>query len=354
MTLPTAPAQGIHDHPQLKLGRRPADPARLQRALRMASFIDVGAVAQQALDHPGADDNYATFTAAGRVFGLYKNDAAGDCGPTMLGNGRRLASHLNGSYDEPTQDDVWRVYISQNPGFNPNGSESTNGPGSRYDGGVENQLMFDWVHKNGFGTTADGKPRQLLAYALVDHTNLDAIKAAIYKFDFIATGITLEVAQQDQTDEADPVWSYVHSGTWGGHDVLTAKFTGTAADDAECVTWAMFVGMADSFISKQVDEAWVLIWSDTYDRLTDTEKAALASEYQALTGKAFPAPQPAPPAPAPTPAPVPTPVPAPVADPADVALAAEARVFVSHHHVGENGRMAAATERWLKAKGFLS
>lgn len=354
----TTPAVGVHDHPDLKLGRRPPDPANLRRALQMSSFIDVAAVAQEAIAHPTADDNFAAFTAAGHTFGLYNNDSYGDCGPTMMGNSRRLVSFLNGTYDAPSQFDVDRVYISQNPSFDPNGTSSTNGPGSQADGGVENQAMFNWVRKNGFGTGPDGKTRTLLAFAQVDHTSLDAIKAAIYKFDFIATGVTLEVAQQAQTDASSPVWSYVRSGTWGGHDVLTAKFTATAANDGTCVSWAMFVGMADSFITNQVDEAWVLIWADSYDKLTDAEKVALASAYEAATGSPFPAPVPQPPAPVPTPVPpTPTPVPpapgpTPVQDPADVAHAVEAKIFVARHHVGENAKMAKSTVAWLRAKGY--
>ena len=57
------------------------------------------------------------------------NDLAGDCVGVTWANERRLISTvltLDGYY--PGQEDVWTVYRTQNPDFDPNGTAGTNGP----------------------------------------------------------------------------------------------------------------------------------------------------------------------------------------------------------------------------------
>jgi len=289
----------------------------------MASFIDVAAAAATPV-HPLTDDNYVTFTDAGQQFGLYGNDQFGVCGPTATANSVRLSSFLAGSYDEPTQDDVYDLYRrSGNPRFDPSTGADDNG--------VDNQTMLEAVLAGGIGG------RKCLAFATVDHTDLDELRAAVNKFDFVLTGVNLQTAQQTQT-----VWDYVKSGPWGGHDVLTGKYTSNPANDTQCVSWASFIGMSDPFLIQQMDEAWVIIWPHSYERLSDQEKADLASEYLALTGKDFPG--------EPIPEPVPTPVP-PVPAPMDVdtQLADAAKVWLKHRwhtHAQTEGLRGALTD-WL-------
>jgi hypothetical protein len=329
----TGPAQGIHDHPQLKLGKRPPKRAR---ALRLAQFVDIAAAAA-APTYPIVDDNFQTFVAAGRTFGLYRNDAFGVCGPTMIANSRRLATFGAGAYEEPSQEDVFDLYRrSGNPDFDP--ATGTD------DNGVDNQTMLEEAHRNGIGGV------KCLAFASVDHTDLDEMRAAINRFDFLCTGVNLDIAQQGQSNGASPVWSYVKgSPSWGGHDVLTAKYTSDPARDAECVSWAQFIDMTDEFVLQQLDEAWVVIWPETYAKMTDVERRALAAAYEALTGRPFPVQPPAPAPVPPEPTPAPTPTPGPSFVDVDQQLADAARSWLSRrwHAPHERRALRVAMQDWL-------
>src|SRR5262249_35447468 len=85
--------------------------------------------------------------------------------------------------------------------------------------------------------------------------------------------------------------------------------------------------------------------------LEGVDQAQLAADYQALTGRPLPVPAPTPP-PAPTPAPD-----EPTAD--DVAFAhvmtgaEHGTPWIAEHHIGANGRVAAAAKVWLAAKQLL-
>jgi len=330
----TESAYGIHDHSQLKLGKQPPDPTRMARAIKMASFIDVKAVTQQIEYHPPTDDNYLQYLDANKSFGLYGNNNFGVCGPTMIANGRRLSSFLSGSYDEPTQDDVFDLYRrSGNPNFDPiTGAD---------DKGVNNQTMLEQALKTGFGKDIEGNERELVAFAQVDHGNLNELRVAIYKFDYVCVGVVLDTAQQDQSDGSNPTWSYVDSSTWGGHDILVAKYD---SDSAVCVSWALFIDMLDSFMSRQMDEAWVVIWRDQYDKLTDGEKVALAREFEVATGKPFPLIQPDP---------EPSPTPFTNLDLELVKKIAASGFLGQSHHKPAND-VAHALMQWMIAKGYVS
>jgi hypothetical protein len=75
------------------------------------------------------------------------------------------------------------------------------------------------------------------------------------------------------------------------------------------VTWARETGFTDNFWSKQVEEAWAVIWPEQLGT-TEFEQGVnltqLAEAYQAITGRVLqipPAPQPPAPTPIPSPAP---------------------------------------------------
>lgn len=92
-----------------------------------------------------------------------------------------------------------------------------------------------------------------------------------------------------------------------------------------------------------LDNSWSASWGLTgrfaYDTATFTQLLANSGDVSALV-------------PLTQPAPTPSPAPGPGADPADVAHAFEARIFISHKHSGENAAMARSTAAWLTAKGL--
>lgn len=307
-----------------RLGRRPAKNAP---HLKLAAFL-TGVVPE----HPTAVDHLA-----GATYGLYGNDTYGDCGPTSVANQRRLiTAHLAGAEQDPSQDDVFDLYRrSGNPNFDPATDADDNG--------VDMQTMLEAVQSGGIGAV------KCLAFAKVDVSNLDEVRAAISIFGSVLLGVNLETAQQTQTNNG--LWDYQQSGEWGGHAILAGRYTSaTHGADVSVVTWAEIVATTDAFWTHQVEEAWVVVWPEHLGTVAfqqGVNLAALAEAYSALTGRPFPV------QPSPQPAPGPAPVPAPPAvDPADEALVADLRHWLNEHHTGDNRRAAHAVETWMAAKGL--
>ncbi len=271
-------AVGIHDHPTLKLGLRAAKPAK--QRLKLSNYL--------LPQHPAAVDHLS-----GIEFGLYTNDQFGVCGPTSVANSRRLiTANLKGQMQAPSLDDVYDLYRrSGNPNFNP--ALSANDP-RQDDGGVNLQEMLQAVNAKGIGGV------RCLAFAAVDPSNIEELKAAIGIFGFVLFGVTLQTAQQLQTPSH--VWDYLPTRLWGGHAILGGAYQNNP-EGIEVITWAQAVRMTDAFTLHQETECWVVIWPE---HLTDAgflqgvNLAALAADYKAMTGRDFPAIVPPTPAPAPS------------------------------------------------------
>jgi hypothetical protein len=257
------------------LGRRPHDDAK--PALRLASIL-TGAVPA----HPVAVDHLRSVP-----FGLYSNDRFGVCGPTSCANLVRLVSAATpDGIVEPSQDDVFTLYrASGNPNFDPQTGADDNGV-------VMQDMLNAWLK----GPALAGvRP---VAFAKVDVHNDDELAAAVSIFGGILWGVTLEDAQQAQTDAG--TWDFKPSGEWGGHAVLCGAYEAGGIDDV--ITWAERVRTTAAFRSRQLDEAWVVILPahlkyPAFQAGVDLQ--ALADAYNGLTGKALPLPA----APAPTPTP---------------------------------------------------
>lgn len=217
------------------------------------------------------------------------NDNFGTCGPTSVANLRRLVTYgLTGTMQAPALNDVFDLYRrSGNPNFDP--TLPANDP-RQQDQGVIMQTMLEALLADGIGGV---KP---IAFAKIAPRDLATLEKAIAIFGGALLGLDLEVAQQTQR-----VWDTVTgSPSWGGHAVLTGRYRD--AGYADVITWATDVEMTQRFVSSQEDEAWVVIWPEhlgAQSFLTGVDVDALASAYQALTGRVLPTPTP----PAPTPGP---------------------------------------------------
>ena len=234
-------------------------------------------------EHPATVDH---LSRAGLAFGLYENDDFSDCGPTSVANLVRLVtSWLGGGMVAPTQNDVFDLYRrSGNPDFNPATDADDNG--------VDMQTMLEALLAEGIGG------RKPVAFASVDHTDVDAVRAAVAIFGGVLFGVDLQEAQRDQTDARR--WEYAPSPEWGGHAVMAGQYEdpdGVGSDVLGVVTWAQQVECTDAFLAHQLDEVWVVIWPE---HLTDAgflagvDVQALAADYQALTGRPLPIPLPGP------------------------------------------------------------
>jgi len=254
--------------------------------------------------HPAAADNLARLNG----WQMLGNDRAGDCVAVTWANFRRLVTAiLTGHEVYPTQDQVWALYRTQNPHFNPDGTADTNGPGSSADGGMDIQTLLEYLVQHG---GPDGV--KAIGFAQVNPHNTQEVKAALAIFGGLWVGVVVQEANQEQFNDGEP-WDYDrHSPDEGGHSVLTGGYgpagPGPLGGDERFITWAAETSFTDAFWSRKVEEAWVVIWPEhptDSGFLAGVDLASFAADYTAITGRSFPAV--VPPQPQPTPGPVPGP-----------------------------------------------
>jgi hypothetical protein len=255
--------------------------------------------------HPAAADHLGRLTG----WAMLGNDQAGDCVAVTWANVRRLVTTIARAEDYPSQNEVWTVYRTQNPDFDPNGDATTNGPGSEADRGMDIQTLLEYLVEHG---GPDGT--KAICFAKVDPTNPDEVKAAIAIFGYVWTGIVVQEANQQEFADGRP-WDYHRSSPdEGGHSVITGSYgapgAGPLGGDERFITWAEETSFTDAYWRRKVEEAWVVIWPEhvTHPAFLDgVDLTALAADYTAITGRPFPAVVPPTPAPVPSPPPSPTP-----------------------------------------------
>jgi hypothetical protein len=255
--------------------------------------------------HPASADYLAALGGGWQMLG---NGQAGDCVAVTWANVRRLVTTaLTASGRYPSQAEVWEVYRTQNPDFDPSGSADTNGPGSPADGGMDVQSLLEYLVATG---GPDGV--KAVAFAAVNPKDPAEVKAAIAIFGYVWTGIAVAANNQQEFGAGEP-WDYdPNSPVEGGHSIVTGGYgapgAGALGGDERFITWAAETSFTDSFWSNCVDEAWVCVWPEhlgTREFLEGIDLAQLAADYKAITGRDLPVP--APPAPVPAPAPAPDP-----------------------------------------------
>jgi hypothetical protein len=219
------------------------------------------------------------------------NDAAGDCVAVTWANLRRLISTVltvTSAY-YPTQDEVWTIYKTQNPTFDPNGG-AVNGPGSSADGGMDIQTLLEYL-------VATGGPDGVKAvcFASVDHTNVAEVKAAIAIFGGVWVGIN--VLDVNMTEfNADQPWDYSATATQdGGHSVLAGGYgvpgVASLGGDERFITWAAETSFTDAFWTNEVEECWVVIWPEHLGTATfeqGVNLVALEAAFTEITGQQWP------------------------------------------------------------------
>ena len=263
-----------------KYGRRPPKNAP---ALRFRSILAAAGPA-----YPPQED-YLGKLSSWQMLG---NDVAGDCNAVTWANMRRLVTATLATENYPTQDQVWQFYQTQNPNFDPAGSKDTNGPESSADQGMDIQTGLEYLHANG---GPDGV--KAVAFAKVDHTNLDEVKAALSIFGSLWLGIVVLKANQDEFNAGQPWTDVAGSPIDGGHAILGGGYT---AHDVKFITWAKETEFAQSFWNgvvqgnALVEESWVVIWPEHLGTTAfeqGIDQAQLAADYQALTGQPLALPQ---------------------------------------------------------------
>jgi hypothetical protein len=240
--------------------------------------------------HPAAADYLAQMGGGWQMLG---NDQAGDCAAVTWGNVRRLVTRFLGDAEHyPSQEQVWAIYKTQNPDFDPSGSADTNGPGSQADCGMELQTLFEHLTKH---AGPDGV--KAIAFAKVNPQDAEQVKAAIALFGYVWTGIAVLACNQQEFSDNEP-WDYeADSPQEGGHSIVTGGYgdggTGALGGDEKFITWAAETSFTDSFWSHCCDEAWVVIWPEhlgSKEFMEGVDIQQLAADYRTLTGRELPLP----------------------------------------------------------------
>ncbi len=256
-----------------KYGRRQPKNAP---ALRFGSFLSSAVPA-----YPRGEDHLARLGD----WQMLGNDVADDCVAVTWANMRRLVTATLATEYYPTQAQVWKFYQTQNPGFDPNGTSGTNGPGSSADQGMDVQTGLEYLHGTG---GPDGV--KAVAFAKVDHTNIADVKAALAIFGGVWLGVQVLDANQQEFTEGRAWTDVAASPIDGGHAILGGGYT---AEDIKFITWAQETEFAKSFWdgtiqgNPLVEEAWVVIWPEHLGTTAfehGVDQAQLAADYMALTG----------------------------------------------------------------------
>lgn len=301
-TLPVPPAR-------MSYGRKPDDPTRPKMDLTAwAAGADFSMI-------PPTADYLAALGGGWRMLGNGPDpevsptfSGAGDCNAARVANSRRL---IGAPY--PSIDWVWQLYKTQNPSFDPNGDPAVNGPGSSADGGMATDTLCSYLHHIG---TPDGV--LMVAYGVIDPTNLQAIERAIGAFGGVWVDIAVLAANQSEFGSGLPWTDVAGSPVDGYHAVLGGGYV----PQRKFITWGQETQFDDSFWNgtasdgtRLVQQVYLPIWPEhaTHEFINSETGAVLSAQYQALTGQ--PLVWPTPPAPPAPPQPIPDPVPVPPPDP---------------------------------------
>jgi hypothetical protein len=253
-------------------------------ALRLRSFLSTTAPA-----FPPQEDYLAKLSG----WQMLGNDVAGDCNAVTWANMRRLVTATLTTEYYPSQAQVWQFYQTQNPGFDPNGTSDTDGPGSKDDQGMDVQTGLEYLHATG---GPDGV--KAVAFAKVDPTDITEVKAALAIFGGLWLGVQVLAANQTEFSEGQPWTDVAGSPIDGGHAILGGGYDTTG--DVKFITWAQETEFAGSFWNgvvngtPLVEEAWVVIWPEHLGTTAfeqGVDEAQLAADYQALTGQQLVIPQ---------------------------------------------------------------
>jgi hypothetical protein len=316
--------------PGMRLGRRKPD--RRREVLKLGHYL-TGAVPA----HPVSADHIGGVDPQG--WNGATNFSYGTCGPCSLANSAICTWHyLKNQVLTSADEAIFDLYRrSGNPQFDPASDADDNG--------VDMTVMGSAAVKGGLTVQiAGGAPETItpLAFASVDVTSIDEIRAATSLCGGVLFGVNLEVAQQAQTDAG--LWDYKPSKEWGGHAVFGGSYTSAAkGSDEKIITWQQPVGTTDSFLSHQAEECYVVLWKPHLESTAfqqGVDLAALAADYTELTGRPFPADVP------------PSPDPVPGTGDTDLdAWAPVAERWLRQRSISK--AMGGATTTLLRAKGYI-
>ena len=227
-----------------KLGKAP--PKVHPKTLQLKKYLT------GALPTP-ASKVYREYKTPAEAIQMYGNDEYGDCTCAGAANLLILATCHTGDVVIPTLEEVLALYTKVS-GFDP-------GPPPTNDNGAAMTDVLNELRTNGLSG------HKILAWAQIDHTNLQHRKIACDLFGATYVGVQLPYHAQDQFSNNQP-WEVVqHDSIEGGHAIVRTGY-GAAGDNY--VTWAKWDQKANAaWSAAYVDEEYVLITEDWINKATE-------------------------------------------------------------------------------------
>jgi len=224
---------------QVRLGKLP--PKNDPRTLRLGNYL-------RAKELPSVP-SHVDWTQAVGGFPMYANDRIGCCaiaGPAHL---LQVWSANDATIVTPTEEQVLADYRTV--------SGWDGAPGSPSDVGcIMLDVLSRWRNRGLFG-------HRIAAYALVDHRNLDEVRAAVYLFGGVLLGVSLPAAVANQTNDEPwkapinvPRFGPWSPGTWGGHAIVNCGYD---PQGIPAITWGGVKQMSWHFFTSYVDECYVAL-----------------------------------------------------------------------------------------------
>jgi hypothetical protein len=153
--------------------------------------------------------------------------------------------------------------------------------------------MLDSLNAWRAGWSAAGNIYDIYAYASVNKSNWNEVRAACYLLNGLYIGLSLPLSAQNQStwDVVDGQDAY--PGSWGGHCVYVKAYNN---DGLTCVTWGKSKKMTWPFFQKYCDECFGIIDNrNSWMVSSPLDLGKLASILNEITGGNIPPPEPTPP-----------------------------------------------------------
>lgn len=221
---------------RVKLGRKaPVYDAHL---LRLGKYLNTSVI-----NAPDSFDN----TTKVSDWPVYGNDKLGDCTCAATGHMIQAWTAASGTIKTIPEKTVTDFYFSL--------------PDHEDDGRTCVGVLKAWQKVGIPGS--DGLPDdKILAYAKIDPTNHEEVKAAIYLFGGVYIGVGLPTSAQNQKE-----WDVVGDGqtgdsapgSWGGHCVPYEAYD---ADGVTLVTWGELLKASWAFNDAYTEEIYAVLTMD--------------------------------------------------------------------------------------------
>lgn len=241
------------------------------RTLRLATYLTPAALPKVP----------ASKSWSGKVHAwpMFANDRLGDC--TCAGAAHLIqcwSANVKSLKGDGIEDADVIGWYSKVTGFDP-------ATGAKDDGAYLLDVLNAWRHGDFHISMQYMRADTVEAFAKVDTQRADLVKAAIYLFGGIYTGIALPKSAQRQKRWDVATGPDAAPGSWGGHCVPIINYS---AKSLTCVTWGQTLSMSWEFFSRYCDEAYAVLspdWLDEKGRAPQGFKHdALLADLHSITG----------------------------------------------------------------------